>query len=71
MLRSMARSKVTWGVVVTTLVVGLALLLMLTSQSIHPQPAQAQSQPVTVTQLRFDGENTRTYAERKSATLEI
>jgi hypothetical protein len=44
MLRMMARSKATWWAMLTALVVGLALLLMLTSQSIHHQPAQAAPQ---------------------------
>jgi hypothetical protein len=41
MLRVMARSKVTWGAIITALVAGSALLLMLTSQSFYPHPAQA------------------------------
>jgi phage tail-like protein len=54
MVRSTARSKVTWGAVVAALVVGLALLLlMLTSTSLQPKPAQAQSASKTV--LTIDG----------------
>ena len=45
MLRVMVRSKVTWGAVITALVAGSALLLMLTSQSLYPHPAQAAPQP--------------------------
>ena len=39
MPRVMARSKVTWGAIITALVAGSALLLMLTSQSFYPHPA--------------------------------
>jgi hypothetical protein len=45
MLRVMARSKVTWGAIITALVAGSALLLMLTSQSLYPHPAQAAQPP--------------------------
>jgi hypothetical protein len=67
MLRTTARSKATWWAMLAALVVGLALLLMLTSQSIHHQPAQADTQQtapkavltqggVTLAELsRFDG----------------
>ena len=56
MLRVMARSKVTWGAIITALVAGSALLLMLTSQSLYPHPAQAAQQPPPpTTQLTIDG----------------
>jgi phage tail-like protein len=56
MLRVMARSKVTWGAVITALVAGSALLLMLTSQSLYPHAAQAAPQPAPPkTQLTIDG----------------
>ena len=48
MLRSSARSKVTWGAMITALVVGLALLLMLSSPNFHPKAAQAQTAPRVV-----------------------
>jgi hypothetical protein len=41
MLRVKARSKVTGGAMIAALVVGSALLLMLTSQSFYPHSAQA------------------------------
>ena len=55
MLRSTARRKVTWGAMVSALVVGLALLVMLTSPSLRPQPAQAQTQTPPKTVLTIDG----------------
>jgi phage tail-like protein len=60
MLRVMARSKVTWGAIITALVAGSALLLMLTSQSLYPHSAQAAQQPAPQppppkTQLVIDG----------------
>ena len=48
MLRSTARSKVTWGAMITALVVGLALLLTLSSPNFHPKAAQAQTAPTVV-----------------------
>jgi hypothetical protein len=54
MLRSTVRSKVTWGAMITALVVGLALLLLLlTSTSLQPKPAQAQTASTAV--LTIDG----------------
>ena len=43
MVRSTLRSRVRFWGTVCALVVGLALLLMLTSPGSHPQPAQAQT----------------------------
>jgi phage tail-like protein len=69
MLRSTARRKVTWGAVVAALVVGLALLLMLTSPSFHPRPAQAQTATTTV--LTIDGVNIAEFSKVDEATSSI
>ena len=42
MLRSGARTKGTWVAVLAALVVGFALLVVLTSPGSHPKPPQAQ-----------------------------
>ena len=42
MLRSAARSKGTWVAMLAALVLGFALLVVLTSPGSHPKPAQAQ-----------------------------
>ena len=47
MFRSTARSIGTWWAMFAALVVGLALLVMLTSPGSHPQPAQAQTKGTT------------------------
>ena len=44
MVRSSALRKVMWGAMITALVVGSALLLMLTSQGLNPHSAQAAPQ---------------------------
>jgi phage tail-like protein len=69
MLRSTARSKVTWAAMIAALVVGLALLLMLTSPSFHPKPAQAQSATTTV--LTIDGFDLATFSKVDEATSSI
>jgi hypothetical protein len=43
MMRSAVRSKVTWAAMLAALVVGLALLVVLSSPGSHPKPAQAQT----------------------------
>jgi hypothetical protein len=56
MLSSAARSRGTWVAVLGALVVGFALLVVLTSPGSHPKPAQAQTTPIVV--LNVDGVNT-------------
>jgi T4-like virus tail tube protein gp19 len=53
MLRSTARSKVTWVAMLAALGAGLALLVVLTSPGSHPKAAQAQTGPRVV--LTLDG----------------
>jgi hypothetical protein len=43
MLSSTARSKVTWVAILAALILGLALLVVLTSPGSHPKAAQAQT----------------------------
>jgi hypothetical protein len=72
MLRSTARSRVTWGAMITALVVGLALLLMLTSltsPSFHPKPAQAQTASLAV--LTIDGVPIAQFSKLDEATSSI
>ena len=54
MLGRAARSKGTWWATLVALVVGLALLVMLTSPGSHPQPAQAQATKATKVVLSYD-----------------
>jgi hypothetical protein len=54
MLGRAARSKGTWWATLVALVVGLALLLMLTSPRSHPQPAQAQDTEAPKVVLSYD-----------------
>ena len=69
MLSSTPRSKATWGAMIAALVVGLALLLMLTSPGSHPQPAQAQSASTAV--LSIDGVNIAQFSKIDEATSSI
>jgi hypothetical protein len=69
MLGSTARSKATWGAMTTALVVGLALLLMLTSPSLQPKPAQAQSASTAV--LTIDGVDIAVFSNVDEATSSI
>ena len=58
MVLSTARRKITWGAMLTALIVGSALLLMLTSQSFNPHFAQAAPpapQPLRPRRISFDG----------------
>jgi hypothetical protein len=48
MLRSVARSKGMWVAMLAALVLGFALLVVLTSPGSHPKPAQAQVTEPTV-----------------------
>jgi hypothetical protein len=70
MLSSTVRSKLTWGAMITALVVGLALLLMLTSPSFHPKPAQAQTAASTSV-LTIDGVSIAQFSKLDEATSSI
>ncbi len=53
MFRGTARSIGTWWAMFAALVVGLALLVMLTSPGSRPQPAQAQTKGTTAPRVVF------------------
>ena len=70
MLGSTVRSKVTWGAMITALIVGLALLLMLSSPNFHPKAAQAQTAPRVVL-TTVDGFELATIAKVDEITSSI
>ena len=70
MLTSTARSRVTWGAMITALVVGLALLLMLTSPNSHPKPAQAQTS-TSFAVLNVSGSESATFGKVDEVTSSI
>jgi phage tail-like protein len=55
MMRSAARSKGTWVAMLVALVLGSALLVILTSPGLHPKPAQAQGLEAARATLIIDG----------------
>jgi hypothetical protein len=69
MLGSTVRSKVTWGAMITALVVGLALLLMLSSPNFHPKAAQAQT--ATRVALTIDGFEIASFSKVDEVTSSI
>ena len=69
MLRSAVRSRGTWVAVLAALVVGFALLVVLTSPGSHPKPAQAQTTPIVV--LNVNGNNIATFRNLDEVTSSI
>jgi hypothetical protein len=70
MLGSTVRSKVTWGAMITALVVGLALLLMLSSPNFHPKAAQAQT-ATRVALVTIDGFEIASFSKVDEVTSSI
>jgi hypothetical protein len=73
MLSSAARSKGTWVAIVVALVLGFALLVVLTSPGSHPKPAQAQTVPPSVSRvsLTIDGYEIGTFSKVDEVTSSI
>jgi phage tail-like protein len=74
MLRSAARSKGTW-VAMLALVLGFALMVVLTSPGSHPKPAQAQTTQDPLTAAKFslvvDGQEIAAFNELGGITSSI
>jgi hypothetical protein len=70
MMRSAARSKVTWAAMLAALVVGLALLVVLSSPGSHPKPAQAQT-AASLAALTIDGVEIATFSKVDEVTSSI
>ena len=64
------RSKVTWAAMLAALVVGLALLVVLSSQGSHPKPAQAQT-AASLAALTIDGVEIATFSKVDEVTSSI
>jgi hypothetical protein len=73
MLSSAARSKGTWVAIVVALVLGFALLVVLTSPGSHPKPAQAQTVPPSVSRvsLTIDGFEIAAFSDLQEVTSSI
>ena len=73
MLSSAARKKGTWVAMLIALVLGFALLVVLTSPGTHPKPAQAQTDVGTASAavLSIDGLNIATFSKVDELTSSI
>jgi hypothetical protein len=73
MLSSAARKKGTWVAVLGALVLGFALLVVLTSPGSHPKPAQAQTVPTASTAVlsSIDGFDIATFSKVDEVTSSI
>ena len=74
MLSSAARKKGTWVAMLIALVVGFALLVVLTSPGTHPKPAQAQTTVPTASAAvlsSIDGVNIATFSKVDEVTSSI
>jgi hypothetical protein len=74
MLSSAARKKGTWVAMLIALVLGFALLVVLTSPGSHPKPAQAQEEVPTASAAvlsSIDGLNIATFSKVDEVTSSI